>query len=79
MWILSFTRWGYYYLCEQGMVNHELERLSQSARELATIRPLIEWRSEGVGKKSEISEFLDQVEALLASSNELKPASNTLD
>lgn len=70
MWILAFTRWGQYYLRERGMTHHELEELSRLARELAMIRPMDEWRSERVGKQGELTAFLDQVEELLASSDE---------
>ncbi|MHA6887394.1 VPA1262 family protein [Ralstonia pseudosolanacearum] len=70
MWILTFTRWGQYYLRVRGVTYRELEELSQFARELAMIRPMGEWRSEGAGKQGELAAFLDQVEALLASSDE---------
>lgn len=67
MWILTFTRWGQYYLRGRGMTDRELEELSRDARELAMVRPMHEWRSEGAGKQGEFAAFLDQVEELLAS------------
>ncbi|MHC8331480.1 VPA1262 family protein [Pseudomonas sp. LB3P25] len=70
MWILTFTRWCQYYLSERGMTNRELEELSRGARELAMVRPMGEWRSEGTGKPGEFTAFLDQAEELLASSDE---------
>ncbi len=69
MWILTFARWSEYYLRERGMTDHELERLSLGARELAMVRPMDEWRSEGAGE-GDLAVFLDQAEALLASSAE---------
>ena len=70
MWILVFTRWAQYYLCNGGMTNCELEDLSRDAHELAMVRPMSEWRSKSAGKQGEIAAFLDQVEELLASSDE---------
>ncbi|KXS32544.1 MAG: Uncharacterized protein AWT59_1313 [Candidatus Gallionella acididurans] len=72
MWILTFTRWAQYYLSGRGLAVHELEELSRGARELAMIRPMSEWRSEGAGKQGELAAFLDQVEELLASIGESK-------
>lgn len=72
MWILTFTRWGQYYLHQRGMTDRELERLSRDARELAMVRPMVEWRSEGAGKPGQLAAFLDHVEELLASSDESK-------
>lgn len=69
MWILTFTRWSEYYLRGRGMTDHKLEGLSLGARELAMVRPMDEWRSEGAGE-GDLAVFLDQVEALLASSDE---------
>jgi hypothetical protein len=69
MWILTFARWSEYYLRERGITDHELERLSLGARELAMVRPMDEWRSEGAGER-DLAVFLDQVEELLASSAE---------
>jgi hypothetical protein len=69
MWILAFTRWGQYYLRGRGMTDRELEELSQGACELAMVRPMAEWRSEGAGKQNELAAFLGQVEDLLASSD----------
>ena len=70
MWILTFTRWGQYYLGERTIANDELEGLSRVARELAMVRPMDEWRSKSTGKQGELAAFLDQVEELLASSAE---------
>ena len=70
MWILTFTQWCQHYLRGRGMTDRELEKLSQGARELAMVRPMAEWRSEEAGKKGELGAFLDQVEKLLASSDE---------
>jgi len=70
MWILAFTRWGQYYLRGRGITDHKLEALSRSARELAMVRPMGEWRSEVAGTQRELAGFLDQVEELLASSDE---------
>jgi hypothetical protein len=71
MWILTFTRWGQYYLRERSKTDLELEELSQSARNLAMVRPLDEWRLQGTGR-GELAVFLDQVEELLTSSDEPK-------
>jgi hypothetical protein len=70
MWILAFTRWAQYYLHEHGLTDDELEAVSRDARELAMVRPMDEWRSEGPGMRGELAAFLDQVEKLLASSDE---------
>lgn len=75
MWILTFTRWGQYYLRERGMTDRELEELSRDARDLAMVRPMTEWRLEGAGKSSQLAAFLDQVEGLLASSDGSKSKS----
>lgn len=70
MWTLGFTRWAQYYLHARSIANRELENLSQDAFELATVRPLSEWRSGGASTQGELAAFLDQVEDLLASSGE---------
>jgi hypothetical protein len=49
------------------MTDRELGELSRSARELAMVRPMNEWRSKNTGKQGELAAFLDQVEELLAS------------
>ncbi|WP_301179168.1 VPA1262 family protein [Acidithiobacillus marinus] len=72
LWILAFSKWGEYYLPQRNMTDCELERLSRDARELATVRPMVEWRSEVAGKPGQLAAFLDQVEDLLASSDESK-------
>jgi hypothetical protein len=46
MWILTFTRWGQYYLCGRDMTDREPDELSRSACELAMVRPMNEWRSK---------------------------------
>lgn len=58
MWILTFTRWGQYYLRERGMSDLKLEELSRGARELAMVRPMSEWRSVGAGKGGNSPRFL---------------------
>jgi hypothetical protein len=70
MWLLAFTRWSQYYLRERGMTDRELEELSLSARDLAMVRPMDEWRSTGAGKQGELAAFLDQAEEFLVSSDE---------
>lgn len=70
LWIVAFSRWGEYYLRQRGMTDRELERLSRDARELTMFRPMVEWRWEDAGKPGQLVAFLDQVEELLASSNE---------
>jgi len=75
IWILTFTRWVQYYLRGRGMTDFELEELSRGTRELAMVRPMNEWRSKDMGKQGELAAFLDQVEELLASSDESKSES----
>jgi len=70
MWILTFTRWIHYYLRGQPRIDRELDELSRDARELAMVRPMDIWRSEGAGKQGELAAFLDQVEELLTSNGE---------
>lgn len=70
MWLLTFFRWGEFYLRQRSMTNHELERLSSSARGLTIIRPMSEWRSDGAGKPRELAAFLDQVDELLEACDE---------
>lgn len=70
MWLLTFIRWGQYYLRGRGMTDRGLDELSQSARDLAMVRPMAEWRAEGAGKEGELAAFLDQVDELLTSSHE---------
>ena len=69
LWILAFTRWGQYYLRQRDITDHKLEELSQGASELAMVRPMVEWRSGGIGTSAQLATFLDQVEELLASSD----------
>ncbi|MCR1347050.1 VPA1262 family protein [Acidithiobacillus ferrooxidans] len=70
LWMLAFSRWCEYYMRQGGMANRELEQLSHGARALAMVRPMIEWRSKRVGRQGELAAFLDQIEELLASSDE---------
>lgn len=70
MWILALTRWTQYYLRERGTPDRELEDLSRDARELAMVRPMVKWRSERAGKSSQLTAFLDQIDELLASSDD---------
>ncbi|MCO5081092.1 MAG: VPA1262 family protein [Rhizobiaceae bacterium] len=70
MWLLTFTRWAQYYLRSRGMTVSELDELSQSASELAMVRPMSEWQSISTGKPGELAAFLDQAEALLNSLDE---------
>ncbi|WP_175745078.1 VPA1262 family protein [Burkholderia ambifaria] len=72
MWILAFGRWCEFYLRQRDVTDRELERLSRDARELAMVRPMGEWRSEGAGMRGELVAFLDQVEGLLDASDESK-------
>jgi len=72
LWILAFSKWGEYYLRQRCMTDSELERLSRDARMLAMVRQMNEWRSEVAGKPGQLAAFLDQVEELLASSDESK-------
>lgn len=64
MWILGFARWAQYYLRERSITDRELDQLSREASELAMVRPMVEWRSEGVGKQGQLAAFLDQVEEI---------------
>lgn len=70
MWILGFCRWAQYYLREREVTDDGLIRLSQSARDVAFIRPMEAWESEGIGKNVELAAFLDQVEGLMANEEE---------
>ena len=67
---LTFTRWSQYYLGDRTMAHRELEALSQGAGKLVAFRPIDEWRTQGVGRQSELVAFLNQAEELLASSAE---------
>ncbi|WP_289117594.1 VPA1262 family protein [uncultured Idiomarina sp.] len=68
MWILAFTRWCQYYLTELKQANVELDNLSGDAYDLAMLRPMEEWESEGVGKDRELALFLSQAEDLISKS-----------
>jgi len=67
MWILVFARLGQHYLHGRDMTNGELEKLSRNASELAMVRPMDEWRSEGGAKQGQLAALLDQVEEALSS------------
>ena len=69
-WILGFSKWCEYYLRQRDMTSSELESLSKNARELAIVRSMNEWQSDGTGKSGQLAAFLDQVERLLALSND---------
>ena len=70
LWILAFSKWCEYYLRQRDITSSELECLSTNARELAMVRTMNEWRSDGTGKPGQLAAFLDQVEESLASSND---------
>lgn len=70
MWILSFARWGQYYLQERGIINTQLDDLFQKARDLAMVRSIDEWHSDGPGARGQLAKFLDQVEKLDDDSNQ---------
>lgn len=72
MWMLTFTLWCQYYMRGRGMTDTELSRFSQTARDLAMVRPMSEWRPRGAGTQGELAAFLDQVEKILASSSNLE-------
>ncbi|EJT04974.1 hypothetical protein RCCGE510_12601 [Rhizobium sp. CCGE 510] len=67
MWILTFTRWGEYYLRDRSVMDRELETLSRDAHNVAMVRPMYEWRSSNTGNKGELAAFFKQVDDLLAS------------
>ncbi len=69
LWVLAFFRWGEFYLRQRCMTDPELEQLSSSARALAMVRPMSEWRFDGAGKRGELAAFLDQVDELLDTSD----------
>lgn len=69
LWLLAFSRWGEFYLRQRGSTDHELEQLSSSARALAMVRPMSEWRFDVAGKLRELAAFVDQVDELLVPSD----------
>ena len=71
MWILTFAKWVQYYLREHNITVRELDQLSREASELALVRPMVEWRSEGTGTQGQLAAFLDHVEELIAASYRL--------
>ena len=68
LWILAFGKWCEFYMRQRDMTSSDLECLATNARELAMVRPMVEWRSKIAGKQGELTAFLDQVEELLDSS-----------
>ncbi|WP_223149412.1 VPA1262 family protein [Pseudoduganella aquatica] len=72
LWLLSFCRWGEFYLRQRDMVNNELEQLSKDARVIAMVRPVSEWQVNDTGRQGELAAFLNQVEDLLVSSSDSK-------
>lgn len=70
LWTLTFSRWAEYYLRQRDMTDRGLEKLSSDAQKLAMVRPIVEWRSEGTSRSVPLAEFLDQVESLLAASDD---------
>ena len=69
MWILTFIRWGQYYLGKLRVTDRELESLSQNARELAMVRPMDDWLSQRHHNKGQLAAFLEQVEELISIRN----------
>lgn len=65
IWILAFTRWSQYYLCERGVSNSALDQLSLNASKLTMARSSDAWQSNTYGQQSELVKFLSQVEGLL--------------
>lgn len=65
LWILAFCKWSELYLCQLGMADEKLDQLTQDARQIAMVRPLAEWQSEGASKLDELVLFLTQAEDLL--------------
>lgn len=72
LWILAFGKWSEFYLSAQGTTDQNLEYLLSEAHSLAMVRTIEEWQSEGVGVRSELIAFLEQVERLLSEGCELK-------
>jgi hypothetical protein len=65
LWTLTFIRWSQHYLADGSAVRHELDALSRDAEKLVAFRSMDEWRSQRVGRQSELVVFLDQAEELL--------------
>lgn len=72
LWLLAFFRWGEYYLLQRCMTDQALEQLSSSARKLAMVRPMSEWRFDGAGKLGGLAAFVDQVDEILGTTVEQK-------
>ena len=69
LWILAFSKWSGYYLQQRELRVRELEDLMQSARAIASARPMDEWRSRSMGEPGELAAFLDQAEELKAATD----------
>ncbi|WP_419729811.1 VPA1262 family protein [Lichenicola sp.] len=67
MWILSFCKFGQFYLLKSDMADADLNDLSKHAHELAMVRPIDEWRVNGPGRPSDLAAFYEKAEQLLAS------------
>lgn len=69
MWILTFARWGQYFLSKHSVACPVLEMLSRDAQELAMVRSMDEWHFQGPRNEGQLAKFLDQVEELIRTSN----------
>lgn len=69
LWILTFTRWSEFYLHQCRIADEQLLLLARSAREIAMVRSLDEWKAAEIGKSSGLIACLKQVEALLSKEN----------
>lgn len=72
LWILAFSKWVEYHLRQRSIVVPEVELLAHNSRELAMVRPVAEWRSTGTSNHGQLAALLDEVEGLLAQSDEPK-------
>ncbi|MFM9756438.1 VPA1262 family protein [Aeromonas dhakensis] len=71
LWILAFCRWSEFYLRQRNVTDEQLDRLTRDACNIALVRPLEEWQSEGVNRLGELAAFLAQVDELLNEGNQL--------
>jgi hypothetical protein len=62
MWILAFTKWASHFMAPSG-IDAELEQLSNEARRLALIRPVYEWKSQGV-EPGGLALFIEEVKEI---------------
>ncbi|MGV8056861.1 MAG: VPA1262 family protein [Smithellaceae bacterium] len=60
MWILAFTKWASHFITTPSGIEPELEQLSNEAGCLALIRPINEWRSQGV-EPGGLVKFIEEV------------------